>query len=97
MPTNVIRLLIFSPSFLLVLLSFPFPFILAAGPQEGLLQLVLRKRLSEEVTQAAARRFRPNNSSLQCSRNSLLNVILASDPAAKLTLLEVTPCTARGS
>ena len=62
---------------------------LSAAFQEVFRQLLLRKRFSEETTQVAAIRMRPDNTSLECSRNRPLNVILTSDTTVKLTLLEV--------
>lgn len=62
---------------------------LSAAFQEVLRQLLLRKRFSQESTQVAALRMRPDNSSLRCNRNTPLNVILSSDTTVKLTLLEV--------
>lgn len=62
---------------------------LSAAFQEVFRQLLLRKRFSEETTQVAAIRMRPDNTSLECSRNIPLNVILTSDTKFKLTLLEV--------
>jgi hypothetical protein len=62
---------------------------LSAAFQEVFRQLLLRKRFSEKTTQVAAIRMRPDNTSLECSRNIPLNVILTSDTTVKLTLLEV--------
>jgi hypothetical protein len=70
---------------------------LSTAFQEVFRQLLLRKRFSEETTQVAAIRMRPDNTSLECSRNLPLNVILTSDTTVKLTLLEVRTFLKRAS
>jgi hypothetical protein len=62
---------------------------LAAARQDRFVEVSLRKHLSEEGTQVAARWLRSDKSSLNCSRTYPLNVFLSSDLEVKSTLLEV--------